>query len=305
NSITPEKEETKALARSLEEKYNVSVVPIDCLRMTQENVMELMHRVLYEFPVREIAIRLPQWVDELAADHKLSKRFGAAVFETVDSIHKLRDVTAAVKSFGEYESIQSVKLATMDLGSGKAVIDLLIDGSLFYQVLQEMTGFAVEGDHHLLRLMQELSTAKKEYDIIATAFNEVKERGYGIVSPRLDDITFDEPELIKKGNRFGVRLKASAPSFHLIRASIVTEVTPFVGTEKQGEEMVRYLSEEFEADPSKIWSSDFLGKSLQELIQEGISSKLNRMPDHAQEKLQETLSKIINEGSGGLICIIL
>ena len=305
NSITPEKEETKALARSLEEKYNVAVIPMDCLRMTQEDIMELMHRVLYEFPVREIVIRLPQWVDELAEDHKLSKRFGAAVFETVENIHKLRDVTTAVEAFRQYESVQSVKLATMDLGSGKAVIDLFVDGSLFYQVLQEMTGFAVEGDHHLMRLMQELSAAKKEYDLIAQAFADVRERGYGIVSPRLEDITFDEPELIKKGNRFGVRLTASAPSFHLIRANIVTEVTPFVGTEKQGEEMVRYLTEEFEADPSKIWSSDFLGKSLYELIQEGISSKLHRMPEHAQEKLQETLSKIINEGSGGLICIIL
>src|SRR5690606_929929 len=182
---------------------------------------------------------------------------------------------------------------------------LAVAKDLFYRVLQEMTGFDVEGDHHLVRLMQDLGAAKREYDKIADALQQVREAGYGIVAPRLEDITFDDPEIIRKGGQFGVRLRASAPSIHLVRASIVTEVTPVVATERQGEELARYFTEEFEKDSNRVWTSQFLGTSLQELVREGIQSKLHRMPEHAQRQLQETLTKIVNEGSGGLICIIL
>jgi stage IV sporulation protein A len=167
------------------------------------------------------------------------------------------------------------------------------------------SGFPIEGDHNLVGLISELSFAKREYDKVADALRSVKETGYGLVSPGTDDIVFEQPELIRQGNRFGVKLTATAPSYHLIRANITAEVTPFVGTEKQGEEFVRYLAEEFEKDPDQIWQTDFLGKSMHDLVREGLQSKLTKMPENAQEKLQETLTKILNEGSGGLICIIL
>lgn len=306
NSVHPESQETRELAASLSEKYGVTVVPIDCLRMTRADIINLFHEVLFEFPMREFSVRLPKWVDELPANHWLRKLYEEAVYEVVAQIRTLRDVDAvAVQSLAKCEHVESVTLGHLDLGTGKVFINITTDTQLFFQILSELTGFEISGDHDLMRLMQDLSVAKKEYDKLATALQHVREHGYGIVIPSLDDITFEQPELIKQGRNFGVRLTASAPSIHMVQANIQTEVTPFVGTEKQGEELVKSLTEEFQQDPNALWSRDFLGRSLQDLVRDGINSKLHRMPENAQEKLQETLSKIINEGSGGLICIIL
>lgn len=305
NSRHPESPATRRLARELEERYGVTVCPVNCLEMTETDILELLHEVLFEFPVREIGVKLPPWVEELDADHWLTARYLQAIEETLAPVERLRDVDRAVQRFAEYDFIDRVSLAGMALGRGSATIQLGVAEHLFYQVLQELTGFEIAGDHHLIRLMRELAHAKAEYDKFAEALAQVEETGYGIVTPRLEDISFNEPEIVRRGGQFGIKLKASAPSIHMVRANIVTEVTPFVGTEKQGEELARYLSEEFEKDPNKVWNSDFLGKSLQELVREGIQSKLTRMPANAQRKLQETLTKILNEGSGGLICIIL
>ncbi len=305
NSVHPDSGQTEELAKQMEEKYQVTVVPMDCLRMTQTDIMHLLHETLYEFPIREISIKLPRWVEELAGEHWLRQDYEAAVYETVANIERLRDTDTAVATLAEYASVDSVKLETMNMGTGEALIQIRAARSLFYQVLAEMTGLEVEGDHHLMGLMNELSLAKKEYDKLAAALMQVRETGYGIVAPSLDDITFEHPELIKQGRNFGIKLTASAPSIHLVQANIMTEVTPLVGTEKQGEELIQSLTEEFQKDPDALWSRDFLGRSLQDMVREGIQSKLNRMPENAQEKLQETLTKIINEGSGGLICIIL
>lgn len=305
NSTHPESPATRRLAQELEESYGVTVCPVNCLQMTETDVLELLHEVLFEFPVREIGVKLPPWVEELEADHWLTERYLQAIQETLAPVERLRDVDRAVQRFAEYDFIDRVSLAGMALGSGSATIQLGVAENLFYQVLQEMTGFEIAGDHHLIRLMRDLAYAKTEYDKFAEALAQVEETGYGIVTPRLEDISFNEPQIVRRGGQFGIKLQASAPSIHMVRANIVTEVTPFVGTEKQGEELARYLTEEFEKDPGKVWNSDFLGKSLQELVREGIQSKLTRMPANAQKKLQETLTKILNEGSGGLICIIL
>ncbi len=305
NSVQPESQETQDLAKQLEEKYQVTVVVLDCLRMTQTDVVELLRETLYEFPVREISVRLPRWVEELNSDHWLRQEFENAVYDCVMEIQRLRDIDGAVETLADYDSIDTVLLATMNMGTGESLIELGSSRTLFYQVLAEMTGLEVEGDHHLMGLMNDLSIAKKEYDKLSTALMHVRETGYGIVTPSLEDITFEHPELIKQGRNFGIKLTASAPSIHLVRANIMTEVTPLVGTEKQGEELIQSLTEEFEQDPDALWSRDFLGRSLQDMVREGIQSKLNRMPENAQDKLQETLTKIINEGSGGLICIIL
>lgn len=306
NSIHPKSPETMALARQLSEKHGVTVIPIDCLRMTKEDILQLFAEVLMEFPIREFNVRLPRWVEELKADHWLRQAYEDLAWESVAQLKKVRDVKqVAVEKFKESEHVQLVALEDLDLGTGKVTLNITLFSELFYAVLAEMTGLQVEGDHHLMRLMQDLSVAKKEYDKLSAALQHVRQTGYGIVIPSLEDITFEQPELIKQGRNFGIKLTASAPSIHMVQASIQTEVTPLVGTEKQGEELIRSLTEEFQKDPDALWERDFLGRSLQDMVREGINSKLYRMPENAQEKLQETLSKIINEGSGGLICIIL
>ncbi len=306
NSIHPNSPETAALARNLSEQYGVTVLPMDCLRMTKEDILRLFGEVLMEFPLREFNVRLPKWVEELAPDHWLRQLYEDVAWEAVTELKKVKDVKlAAVQRFAETEHVQLVNLEDVDLGTGKVTLNVALLNEMFYQVLAEMTGLEVEGDHHLMRLMQDLTVAKREYDKLSAALQHVRQTGYGIVIPSLEDITFEQPELIKQGRNFGIKLTASAPSIHMVQASIQTEVTPLVGTEKQGEELIRSLTEEFQDDPNALWDRDFLGRSLQDMVREGINSKLYRMPEHAQEKLQETLSKIINEGSGGLICIIL
>ncbi len=305
NSDQPHSPETMALSEDLERKFNARVMPLDCLRMTQTDILELLREILYEFPVREVSFQFPSWIEELSAEHWLRQNFEIAAYDGINMIERLRDVYDSLEFLKGCDSIESVDLVSMDMGCGTILIEMAASRLLFYQVLAEMTGLEVQGDHHLVRLMQELSVAKKEYDKLANALMQVRESGYGIVSPAIEDITFEQPELIKQGRNFGIRLTASAPSIHMVRANIMTEVTPFVGTEKQGAELVQSLTDEFQEDPDSLWGRDFLGRSLQDMVKDGIQSKLNRMPDNAQDKLQETLSKIINEGSGGLICIIL
>jgi stage IV sporulation protein A len=306
NSIHPNSPETLSLAEELREKYGVTVMPMDCLRMTQDDILRLFAEVLMEFPLREFNVRLPKWVQELSREHWLRHVYEDLAWETVARLKRVKDVKQlAVQRFQESEHVQAVSLESVDLGTGRVTLSVVLDNQLFYGILAEMTGLEVEGDHHLMRLMQDLTVAKREYDKLSAALDHVRQTGYGIVIPSLEDITFEQPELIKQGRNFGIKLTASAPSIHMVQASIQTEVTPFVGTEKQGEELIRSLTEEFERDPNVLWERDFLGRSLQDMVREGINSKLYRMPENAQEKLQETLTKIINEGSGGLICIIL
>ncbi|MCR4425504.1 MAG: stage IV sporulation protein A [Firmicutes bacterium] len=305
NSTHPEAEETTGLAEVLAENYDVPVIPVDCLRMTTESIWRVLHGVLYEFPVREISVRLPEWVVELEETHPVRSSFAASVRNAVDTINKVRDIEPAVVALSAAENAQSASVLHLDLGTGCVSIEVTAPRTLLFEIISEMSGFEVGGDHDLVRMMRDLTHAKREFSKLERALADVRESGYGIVIPFLDEITFEDPDIIRQGNKCGVRLKATAPSIHMIRADIKTEVTPVVGTEKQSEEFARRIAEEFSEDPSKIWETEFLGKSMQELIQEGIEAKLAHMPEHAQQKLRETLQKIVNEGSGGLICIIL
>lgn len=305
NSTHPFARETRELADQLQAQYDVPVLPVDCAQLSQDDIYVIMEQVLYEFPVREVNINLPQWVETLESKHWLRKKFEDAVRETLEGIRRLRDIESAIGRLGSYDFVQDVVLRSMDMGTGVAAIDMDARETLYFQVLEEISGLTIDGKHGLLTLMKELSAAKREWDVVADAMRQVRETGYGMVPPRLVDMSFADPELIKQGNRFGVRLKASAPSLHLIRADIETEITPIIGTEKQCEELVKYLMDRFEEDPKKLWESDIFGKSLHDLVREGIQNKLTEMPENARQKLQETLQRIINEGSGGLICIII
>ena len=305
NSIHPEDNGTQMLKGELEEKYSVPVMCVNCAQMRSEDISGIMERILYEFPVCEIGINIPKWVEALDEDHWLKVDMLKAIRDSFKGVYNIREAGNSINNFSNYDFIENAKINEINAGSGNIQMGINAANGLFYKVLSDETGLKIEGEHNLIGLMKNLAATKKEYERVEFALHEVKVKGYGVVTPQMDEMTLDEPEIIKQGNRFGVKLRASAPSIHMIRADIETEIAPLVGTEKQSEELVNYLLKEFENEPSKIWQSNIFGKSLHELVSEGLHNKLNRMPEDAQLKLQETLQRIINEGSGGLICIIL
>jgi stage IV sporulation protein A len=305
NSTRPFDESTIELRDELEAKYLVPVLNINCAQMKIEDVNMIMERILFEFPVCEIGINMPKWVDALEEDYWLRVDIINAIQEVFKDVKNIREAKRSASKFDEYDFIKKAFINRINLGEGCISIDLDTAEGLFYRVLSETTGLEIEGDHSLIRLLKTLAKIRKEYQRVEYALHEVRVKGYGVVTPQMEEMALDEPEIIRQGNRFGVKLRASAPSIHMIRADIETEIAPLVGTEKQSEELVNYLLKEFENEPAKIWESNIFGKSLHELVSEGLHNKLTRMPEDAQLKLQETLQRIINEGSGGLICIIL
>ncbi len=305
NSSEPYSEYTKELARKLEDKYNVAVIPTDCASLNSDDLNDIFARILYEFPIEQININFPKWLDGLSDDHWLKHKMYDEIKEAFSDVKVLKQVDSGIGKIQTTEIIQKTSLTQITLGNGNVDISIDLKEELFYKVLTEISGVNICNEGDLFSIVTELASTKKEYDKIAYALEEVKQKGYGIVTPSMDELILDEPEMVKQGSRFGVKLKAKAPSIHMIRADIETEVSPIVGSEKQSEELVNYLLSEFENDPQKIWESNIFGKSLHELVNEGLQNKLCRMPEDAQGKLQETLERIVNEGSGGLICIIL
>ncbi len=305
NSADPGSERAKAIRADIAARYDVTCMAVNCLTLGEEDVAGIIRSVLYEFPLKELDLSLPAWVDALAYDHPIKSGLYSAIREHSAGLRRIRDVERAVKALGESEGVSGARITGIQLGTGLACADLDLPRSLFYETLSEQSGFTIRDDGDLMDLLTELSAVKCEYDKVADALREVKETGYGIVVPTTEELQLEDPEIVKQGGRYGVRLKASAPSIHMILANIETEVSPIVGNEKQSEEMINYLLQEFEGDTKAIWQSNIFGKSFHELVSEDLNTKLKRMPDDARGKLQETLQRIINEGSGGLICIIL
>jgi stage IV sporulation protein A len=305
NSSKAKNEETIKLARELSEKYDVPVIAVDILHLTKLDINDILKNILYEFPIKEFYINLPKWMDELPKNHWLKQSYDESIRSSVESIEKIRDIKKVINLLADNENTQEVYLEEIDLGNGLARINIGLLDDIFFRIIEEFSSFKVKDDRDLLKLIQDLSFAKKEYDRVAQALKDVEEKGYGIVIPKLADMSFNEPDILKRGNHFGVRLSASAPSIHMIKANINAEVSPVVGTEKQSEEIIQFLQENFDINPDAIWDTNFLGQSLHDLIKESISNKLYRMPESAQIKLKNTIEKIVNEGSGGLLCIIL
>lgn len=305
NSIHPYNPETISLRKGMEEKYGVPVHIVDALNMKIEDINNILEKVLYEFPVREIGINLPDWVEALENNHWLKQNFIVAIKDSVKFIDKLRDVKPVINGYKEYEFVGDVGCNEIKLGEGTANLSMEVKGGLFYKVLGEISGYNIEGEFGLLSLMKDLTVAKREYDKIEFALKEVNEIGYGLVPPQLSELKFEDPEPVRQGNRFGLKLRASAPSLHIVKANVETELQPIIGVDKHGEDLVKSLLEDYEKDPQKLWQANMFGKTLEEMVKEGLQSKLTKMPDDVQEKLQKTLTKIINEGNGGLICIIL
>ena len=305
NSVNPNNPETINLANELTNKYNTTVISTNCENLTIDDITNIFSKMLYEFPIEQINIKYPRWIDGLDFSHPLKSALYEEIKNAFSKANVLKEVSNCIDSIKQTDIISSTNIDNIMLGTGNVNISINMKDELFYNILSEITGVNVLNEGDLFSLISDLSSAKKKYDKIAYALEEVNAKGYGIVTPSIDDLVLAEPEMVKQGSRFGVKLKATAPSIHLIKTNVETEISPIVGSEKQSEELVNYLLSGFENDPKEIWKSNIFGKSLHELVNEGLQTKLSKMPEDAQIKLQETLERIVNEGSGGLICIIL
>ena len=289
----------------MSEKYSIPVLPINCIDLTEKEIREIISNVLYEFPIKEIAIQMPNWISYLRTDHWLKNALCDAVLASCKKITRIREIKHLTKDIKECDYVENADIGKIDLGSGCTEVEVKLDNSLFYKIITEISGLKIDSDESLINNIKELAEIKRDYDRFRDAINQVEATGYGIVMPTIDELTLEEPEIMRQGSRYGVRLRASAPSIHLMKADITTEVNPIVGSEKQSEDLVMSLLKDFEEDPIKIWDSNIFGKSLNELVNEGLHTKLARMPEDARVRLQETLERVINEGCSGLICIIL
>lgn len=305
NSANPASENTRNLALELEEKYKAPVALVSCLELDAEDIRHILGLVLEEFPVTEIKVRVPEWMSALPKDHRIRTSVRASVCRCAELVGRIGDVKEAFEKMSENEYTEKAQVATLELGTGRACVELEMQRGLYYEIVSELTGFSVQSERELIGLLCELSKMKVRYDKVAEALDEVNAGGYGIVMPDVEDLRLEEPQIVKQAGGYGVKLRAAAQSVHMIRANIRAEINPMVGTEEQSEDLVRYLLKEFEEDPKSIWQSNMFGKSLYELINEGLHTKLEHMPPESREKLSETLERIVNEGSNGLICILL
>lgn len=305
NCADPESEEARELATKMSEEYGVTVLPVNCMELTQNEITDILKNVLFEFPIKKVSVDLPAWLNSLESDHWLKKSVYDCIKENSKELETVSDIYSLAPKITQCEYIDDAEAVSFDLSEGSAVIRPKLKDGLFMQVLSEKTGMDIGNEADLMNQLTDLVQIRDKYQSIKGALDEVEATGYGIVTPTLSQLTLEEPEIMKQGGRYGVRLRASAPSIHMMKANITTEVAPIVGSESQSEELVNYLLEEFEEDPSKIWESNIFGKSLNELVNDGLHNKLYRMPADARMRLQETLERVINEGCNGLICIIL
>ena len=305
NSTHPGDAETVALSLSLREKYGVAVCPANVLTMDQASICDMLELVLMEFPIRAASIMIPEWMCELDDEHWLMQRVMKPLQEAACKLSCMRDYVLLNEALSSIDGFSQPVVRNVSLGSGEVGIELRPDESMFYQVIGEECGIEILDDAHLIAQIKSLAAAKKEYDRLEGALSCAMRTGYGMVPPMLDNMEMEEPEIVRQGNRFGVRLRAKASGLHLIKVDMEAEVAPLVGTEKQSEEFMAYLMETFENDPQKIWDTDIFGKSLRDMVRESMAGKVNRLPDDVQQRLQGTIQRMVNDGCNGLICIML
>ncbi len=305
NSADPARAESVALAGELEEKYGVPVALVSCISLTAEDIGGILSMILGEFPVTGVGIDLPAWWRVLDATHPVREQLSNAICRIAGSVRRMGEVQAAFSALDEVDAVSGVEIDRMDMGNGRVHLSLSLSKELYYDVLSELAGQEIRDDATLFSLVRELAEVRDKYARVAEALEMADANGYGIVMPDVEDLRLEKPTIVKQSGGYGVRLSAAAQSIHMIRADIRTEINPIVGTEQQSEEFVRNILAEFESDPKRLWESNMFGKSLYELVNEGLHQKLEHMPDEARRKLSETLERIINEGSNGLICILL
>ena len=305
NTTAPESASSAAMASSLSRRYGAPAIAVDCALMDENTVKGILAAILFEFPIREIHVDIPGWLQGLEKENWLLRAVFGSIRERAKDISRIREVQDAAADLSENDYIAEAELSNMDLGTGRADLRVRLDGDLFYRVLTEKSGLEIHSERELMQSICELAAAKDSVDRIGKAYEEVLDKGYGIVMPTMEELSLEEPEIVRQNGKYGIRLRASAPSIHMMRVRTTAEVTPIVGSEQQSEELVTYLLKEFEESPAKIWDSNIFGKSVSDLVNEGLHNKLYRMPDKARLKIGETVEKIINDGCNGLICIIL
>ena len=305
NCMYPQTNNARALASQMTEKYGVPVLPVNCLELEEEEIRQILSQVLFEFPVKEISLDMPRWMTSLDPEHWLRKAAYGAVQEAASAVSHVRDVNGLVTKLTECEYIEAAQISHMNLAEGSARVNVLMDQELFYKILAEATGLEIDSEQGLMNCMMELAQVKKAYDRVKNALDEVEATGYGIVMPGAEELKLEKPEIVKKNGNYAVKLRASAPSIHMMRAQIETEISPMVGGEQESQQLIDYLLGEYEEDTDKLWQSNIFGKSLYELVSEGVTAKIMRMPDDARQKLTKTLGRMINENTGGMICILL
>ena len=305
NTTVPDSEVTLNLCQSLQKKYNVSVIPVDVLNISKDNIDTIFQSILQEFPLYSVRVRMPQWLQALPFDDDIIKEIVAESKNLIMEARKVGEIEGNKLMFQNSQCFEEILIDNINLGEGIVYIDVKPQSDLFYKVLSKQCGQDIESDFQLVAFLKQLAFAKVEYDKLKEALIQVEETGYGVVSPKMEEMTLEEPELVKQGSRYGVKLKASAPSLHIMKVDVQTEISPFVGTEQQGEDLVKYLLKEFESNPKGLWETNMFGKSLHSLVNEGLNNKIVQMPLEAQKKMRKTLGRIVNEGKGGIICILL
>ncbi len=305
NSVDPEGEGTQTLAAELSAFYRVPVVPVNCARMSEPFLKDILSRVLYQFPPSEICFRLPGFLEGLRKDHWAKKTLIDRIRQWSQGFETLRDIRDTAGYLADGQVVTEAAIGSVDLGTGKVDLNMQEVPGLFYRIVSELTGCEIKDDSKFFALLEDLSTAKKAYDKLKDALVQVEEEGYGIVQPELSEMVLEDPEIFRQGSRFGVRLRAKAPSLHIIRTAVTTEVSPVVGSEKQSEDLIQYLMSEFENDPAKIWETNIFGKSLYEMVTEQMECKLTSVPENVRYKVQRSLQKVADEGKEHIICFVL
>lgn len=305
NSVEPDNQATNDLKCFMEEKYGVPVIATNCARMDGETIQTILGDTLYQFPASQINFHLPGFVEGLTCEHWIKSTIINNIKSWSGSFETIKDIMGSIQTLEDGEIVKHIHVDNMDLGTGIVDITVNMRDGLYYTVIEEIMGEEVTNDYQFFKLIKEFSRDKKAYDKLKTAMEQVEDTGYGIVQPKLSEMVLEEPEIFKQGNKFGVKLKAKAPSLHIIKTDITTEVSPVVGSERQSEDLIKYLLSEFENDPSKIWETNIFGKSLYEMVTEQMESKLSNVPENIRNKVQKSLQKISDEGKDYYICIII
>ncbi len=303
NSTKPYSQEAQSIVNSLVQKYGVSALAVNCEQLKEDDIQKIMEKVLFEFPLSELQFFVPKWVEMLPRTHKIKKDTISYIKQLMNDINKIKDVVKGIQQ-PENSCLKNVYIEKISMDSGKVTFRIQVDDCYYYEMLSELIGDPIANEYELIRIMKELSKVRKEYDSVKDAINSVKMRGYGVVNPCIEEIQLDEPEIIKQGNKYGVKIHSEAPSIHMIRANIETEIAPIVGSEQQANDLIAYIKQESNSEKG-IWNTNIFGKSIQELITEGMKNKLMVINEESQVKLQDTMQKIVNDSNGGMVCIII
>lgn len=304
NSVKPYSDETVALANEMSGKYGVTVMPVNCEQLKKEDIFHILERVLKEFPVTQMDFYIPKWLEILPSTHWLKSSVIQAVKDVMGQVSHMKDITGQLLDVAA-DYIKGMKVSRMEMADGSVSVDVNVDDSYYFQILSDYVGLPIEGEYQLMQTLSSLAEMRKEYEKVQNAMSQVRLRGYGVVTPERSEIMLDEPQVIKHGNKYGVKMKAEAPSINMIKAHIETEIAPIVGSEQQAEDLIAYIKQNARESEDGIWNTNIFGKSIEQIVEDGIQAKVSQMTEDCQMKLQDTLQKIINDSNGGMICIII